>query len=177
MDKRILLMASFVTLIGLIIGVILGYFITLSLQTNNIQDLQNQVSDLQNQIAQKDSQIQALQQQLTELETILGPIRKGDWNLIKSFEGSSYLINSDYFYVSGTELRINWTWIRSDPEFGSFSIYLYQEGDEAYTEWFWDLQESGTTFAYGIVQSYYYLKVLGSNLNYWEITVEVWIPK
>ena len=108
---------------------------------NQISDLQNDVSDLQSQIAQKDSQIQGLQQQVSDLETLVGPIRKGDWNLIKTFQGSSG-VKTDYFYVGGTDLRINWTWSSSAEEYAVFSIYVYKEGQTISTEMFFNLQTS-----------------------------------
>jgi len=176
MEKKTFVITLIGLLGGLLVGVALGYFVLLSKPTEP-HDLQDQIDDLQNQIAQRDSQIQVLQQEVSELETLLGPIRKGAWNLIKSFEGASALINTNYFYVAGNDLRINWTWVRTDPEFGSFSIYLYQEGQIAYTEAFLYLQENGTTYTHNTVASYYYLKILGSNLDHWNITIEAWIPK
>jgi len=182
MEQKTIMIITVGSLIGLLVGIASGYFLASSFEGSTasrqrISQLEGQVTTLQNQISQKDNQIQTLQQQVSELENLLGPTRKGAWNLIKSFEGSSYLVNTDYFYVAGTELRINWTWIRPDPEFGSFSIYLYKEGEDVYTENFWNLQESGTTFAHNIIVSYYYLKILGSNLDHWTVTVEVWIPQ
>src|SRR3989337_397902 len=113
MEKKVLMGSVAGLLIGLLVGVATGYFVAPSLQTqtqnlqNQINDLQNQVNDLQNQINQKNNQIQTLQGQVDELQTLLGPIRKGAWNLIKTFQGSSG-VKTDYFYIGGTELRINW---------------------------------------------------------------------
>lgn len=169
--------------IGLLVGVAIGYFVAPSPQTTQTQDLQNQINnlqsqvdDLQNQIAQKDSQIQALQEQVSDLETLLGPIRKGAWNLIETFQGSSGL-KTDYFYVSGADLRINWTWVSSIEQIASFGIYLYKQGQTVYTEAFLFLQDEGTTFAHNIVPAYYYLDISEANLDQWTVTIEVWIPE
>ena len=183
MEKKTLIIASVGTLIGLLVGVVLGYFVSPSLQTTQTQDLQNQINslqsqvdNLQNQVTQKDSQIQALQQQVSDLETLLGPIRKGDWNLIETFQGSSGL-KTDYFYVAGTDLRINWTWVSSIEQFASFSISLYKQGQSIYTEAFLFLQDEGTTFAHNIASANYYLDISEANLDQWTVTVEVWIPE
>ena len=183
MRNKTLVIASVGTIIGLFVGVIIGYSVSPSLQTtqaqdlqNQIDNLQNQVSSLQNQITQKDSQIQTLQQEVNGLEALLGPIRKGDWNLIETLQGSSGL-KTDYFHVVGTELRINWTWVSSIEQFASFSIYLYKEGQSVYTEALLFLQDEGTTFAHNIESAYYYLDISGANLDQWTVTVEVWIPE
>jgi len=183
MEKRPLIIASVGTIIGLLAGVIIGYVASPSIQTtrdrdlqNQIHNLENQVSNLENQISQKDSQIQTLQQQASDLEAFSGPIRKGDWNQIETFDGSSGL-KTDYFYVAGTDLRIDWTWVSSIEEFATFSIYLYKQGQSVYTEAFLFLQDEGTTFAHNIASAYYYLDISGANLDEWTVTVEVWIPE
>lgn len=183
MEKKMLLVASVGLLVGLLVGVAIGYFVALPPQATPAQDLQNQidnlqsqVDDLQDQIGQKDSQIQALQEQISNLETLLGPIRKGAWNLIETFQGSSGL-KTDYFYVSGADLRINWTWVSSVEQFAFFSIYLYKQGQTVYTEVFPYLQNEGTTFAHNILLAYYYLDINEANLDQWMVTIEVWIPE
>jgi len=183
MEKKTLILVSVGTFIGLLVGIGLGYLVAPPSQPTQTQDLENQinalqgqVSDLQNQIAQKDSQIQALQQQVSDFENLLGPIKKGDWNLIETFQGSSGL-NTDYFYVGGTDLRINWTWASSVEEYASFSISLYKEGQAIWTEWFFNLQKEGTTFAHNIVQANHYLDISTANLDQWTVTVEAWIPQ
>lgn len=183
MEKKTLIIASIGTLIGLLVGVVLGYSVSPSMQTAQTQDLQNQinslqsqVNNLQSQVTQKDSQIQTLQEQVSELETLLGPIEKGDWNLIETFQGSSGL-KTDYFYAAGTDLRINWTWVSSIEEFASFSITLYRKDQTVFTEMFFDLQDQGTTFAHDINTDYYYLDVGVANLDQWTVTVEAWIPE
>ena len=183
MEKKTFIIASVGTLIGMLVGVVIGYSVSPSVQTAQTQDLQSQidslqsqVDNLQNQVTQKDSQIQTLQQQVSELETLLGPIRKGDWSLIETFQGSSGL-KTDYFYVAETELRINWTWVSSVQQFASFSIYLYKQGQSVYTEAFLFLQDEGTTFAHNIAPAYYYLDISEANLDQWTVTAEVWIPE
>jgi hypothetical protein len=169
MEKKTLIMVLVGTLIGLLVGVGLGYLAASPLQPPQSQDLQNQ-------IAQKDSQIQALQQKVSDLETLLGPIKKGDWNLIKTFQGSSG-VKTDYFYVGGSELRISWTWVSSNEQYASFNIYLYKQGQSSYTEAFLFLQDNGTTFAHNIASASHYLDITEANLDQWTVSVEVWIPK
>lgn len=178
------------TLIGLLVGVVLGYSISPFLQTIQTQNLQNQINalqsqisqkesqiqTLQNQISEKDSQIQTLQQQVSELETLIGPIRKGDWNLVATFDGSSEVI-TDYFYVMGTDLRINWTWVSSYEQYAYFSTSIYKEGETFSTKSFLDLQDQGTTFVHNLETGNYYLKIGEANLDYWSVTVETWIAE
>ena len=178
MEKKMLLMTSVGLFIGLVVGVVLGYLVAPSpeSQQGQINELQSQISNLQNQITQKDSQIQTLQEQIGELESLLGPIRKGAWNLVETLEGSSDLI-TDYFYIAGTDLRINWTWASSVEEYASFSIILYKKGQTIYTEMFLNLQKEGTTFTHNVDQAYYYLHMTTANLDQWTVTVEAWIPQ
>ena len=63
--------------------------------------------DMQNQLTQKDEEIETLQNQIMGLEDDLGTVKKGSWNVVESFGGSSGFA-TDYFYVAGTELRITW---------------------------------------------------------------------
>lgn len=183
MKKKTLMSALAGTLVGLLVGVVLGYFVTSPSQPSQTQDLQNQinnlqnqVSDLQNQIAQKENQIQALQQQVSELETLLGPIRKGAWNLITTFNGASG-VKTDYFYVGGTDLRFNWTWASTTPKYAIFSIKLYKKGETTFTETYLFLEDRGTTYAHNIAAANYYLDISTANLASWTVTVEQWIPE
>lgn len=178
MEKKMLLITSVGLLIGLVVGVALGYLVAPSAenQQGQINELQSQINNLQNQITQKDSQIQTLQEQISELENLIGPIRKGDWNLIETFQGSSGL-KTDYFYVAGTDLRINWTWVSSIEEYASFGIILYRKGQTVFTEMFFDLQDEGTTFAHNTKTDYYYFDISVANLDQWVVTVEAWIPE
>jgi len=175
MEKKILYIV-----VGLIVGIVLGlpagYFAAPT------QNLQGQISNLQAQLTQKNSQIQQLQEQVnsltqevTRLRALLGPIRTGAWNLIKTFQGASGFI-TDYFYVAGADLRINWTWRSSAEQFAGFSIYIYKEGQTVFTGAFLSLQDKGTTFVHNLTPANYYLKISEANLDQWIITVEVWIP-
>jgi len=182
---KTLVMALVGTLIGLLGGVVIGYSLAPLLQSaqgqasqNQIIDLQNQISDLQSQLSERDGQVQTLQDQISEktseiqtlqqkvsdLEALLGPIKRGDWNLIETFQGSSGL-KTDYFNVAGADLRINWTWSSSIEQFALFSISLYKEGHSIYTEFFLDLQDVGTTFAHNISSDNYYLDISAANLD------------
>ena len=190
MEKKTLIITVVGSLIGLLVGVAIGYSVApyqqiiqtqdLKNQINNLQnqinDLQNQNKNLQNQITQKDNQIQTLQEQVNELQALLGPIRKGAWNLIKTFQGSSDFI-TDYFYVASSDLRINWTWVSSAEQYAGFYINLYKQGQSVRTEHFSDLPDIGTTYVHNIVPAYYYLDIREANLDLWTITTEVWIPE
>jgi hypothetical protein len=145
------------------------------LQTQ-LQQKDSQIQTLQGQITQKDTEIQNLQNQITELEALLGPIKKGAWNLIITFEGASG-VTTDYFYVGGTDLRFNWTWTSTTPDYAVFTITLYKEGETIYTEMYFDLQSEGTTYAHNIAAAYYYLDISAANIDSWTVTVEQWIPE
>ena len=173
MEKKTLMLASTGTLIGPLVGVLIGYFLAPSPQNlqEQINNLQNQINDLQNQIAQKNSQIQ-------ELEAFLGPIKKGAWNVVSTFEGSSGIVTTDYFYVMGTDLRLNWTWTpRIDAYLPYLTIYVYEEGQDSFTELYQCTQEQGITFAHNINVARYYLDLTAHDLDHWTITVENWIPE
>jgi len=173
-------------MLGLVIGSLLGYTIApkgvdTSELDKQINQLANQVDDLQSQVDSKNTQISNLQSQITnlqsqidELEALVPPVRRGEWNLIETFEGSSGW-KTDYFYVTGTDLRINWTWTSTIEEFSSFSVYLYKEGQSLWTEMFYNLQKEGTTFAHNIKAANYYLDISEANLDSWRVTVEVFI--
>jgi len=173
MEKKILLIASVGLLIGLVVGVAVGYFVAPSPENRQeqINNLQNQINDLQNQIAQKNSQIQ-------QLEALLGPIKKGAWNLISTFEGSSGIVTTDYFYVAGTDLRLNWTWTPGiDAYLPHITIYVYEEGQDSFAELYQCTQEQGITFVHNINVARYYLDLTALELAHWTITVETWIPE
>jgi len=174
-------------ILGLVIGSLLGYSVapkganTRELE-QQIDQLEEQIDSLQSQVDSKNTQISTLQSQITdlqsqidELEALVPPLRRGEWNLVASFEGISGM-KTDYFFVAGTDLRINWTWISSVEEYAGFSIYLYKEGQTVSTEMFWSLQKEGTTYAHNIRAANYYLEMTEANLNGWRVTVEVFIP-
>jgi len=175
-------------IVGLAIGLVLGYAITpkgadtsqleqqISQLEGQVSSLQSQLNDKNTQIASLESQIASLQSQIEELEALVPPLRKGEWNLVDTFEGSSGL-KTDYFYVAGTDLRISWTWTSSIEEFAGFGITLYREGQDIYVEMFFDLQEEGTTFAHSIRAANYYLDISAANLDQWTVAIEVFIPE
>ena len=131
--------------------------------------------DMENQIAHKNEQLQTLQDQITLLENDLGSAKKGAWNVVTSFGGASEF-NSDYFYVSGTELRINWVTYTSTDQPVVFNMFLYTEGNSEPLESFTNLHEQGTVFIQNIEKGNYYLDISENNADQWSITVETWIP-
>ena len=131
--------------------------------------------DMQNQLAQKDEQIQTLQNQIVGLESDLGTVKKGAWNVVESFGGSSSF-NSDYFYVAGTELRISWVAYTGVDASIVFGISVYKEGQSDVYETFTNLEDQGTVFLQNIEKGNYYLGVSEDNADQWSITVETWIP-
>lgn len=133
------------------------------------------LTDMQNQLAQRNEQIQTLQDQIVELENDLGTAKKGAWNVVESFGGSSGL-TTDYFYVVGTELRINWVTYTFEEKSIVFSIYVYKEGQSEPLEAFTNLQDEGTVFLQNIEKGNYYLDVSADKVDQWSITVETWIP-
>ena len=164
------------------IGVLEGQVDNLQDQLENkdtqISNLQAQIAALESQTSEKDSQIASLQSQISELESqidelqkLMPPIRKGEWNLITTFQGKSET-TTDYYYVAGTELRINWTWASSVEEFARFGMSLYKEGQTTPTEWLFDLQKEGTSHVHNIEAADYYLDISEANLDQWGVTVE-----
>ena len=156
-------------------------------QTSNLQaqldEKNTQITSLQARISEKDveitdleSQIQEKNSRISELEQLVPPYRRGEWNLIVTFQGQSETI-TDYFYIAGTELRINWTWTSSVEEFASFGISLYEEGQTTSTEWFFNLQKEGTAYVHNIEAANYYLDISEANLDQWRATVEVFTPE
>lgn len=164
MEKKILVMMIVAFLVGTVLGYAGG-----SASTPSIEPLQEQISDLE-------AQTQSLQSEITELEALLGPVKKGAWNPITTFEGASE-VTTDYFYVAGTDLRFNWTWTSTAPEYAAFSITLYKEGETTYTEMYAFLEDEGTNYAHNIVAAYYYLDISTANLASWNVTIEQWIPE
>jgi hypothetical protein len=131
--------------------------------------------DMQNQLTQKDEQIETLQNQIMGLENDLGPVKKGAWNIVESFGGSSGFA-TDYLYVAGTELRITWVAYTGVDEPISFSVAVYKEGQSEPLESFTNLQDQGTVLLQNIEKGNYYLDVSENNADQWSITVETWIP-
>jgi hypothetical protein len=133
------------------------------------------LTGMQNQLAQKDEQIQTLEDQIAGLESDLGTVRKGAWNVVESFGGSSGSI-TEYFYVAGTELRINWIAYTGVEASVVFGISVYKEGQSEACETFANLEDQGTVFLQNLEKGNYYLDVSEENADQWSITVETWIP-
>jgi hypothetical protein len=133
------------------------------------------LTGMQDQLAQKDERIQMLQDQIAGLETDLGTVKKGAWNIVDSFGGSSGF-TTEYFYVAGTELRITWIAYTGVEASIVFSIYVYAEGQSEPLEAFTNLQDEGTVFLQNLEKGNYYLDVSSDNADQWSITVETWIP-
>jgi len=130
---------------------------------------------MQNQLTQKNEQIQTLQDQIVEFENDLGTVKKGEWNVVETFGGSSGF-TTDYFYVAGTELRINWVTYTFEEKSIVFSIYVYKEGQSEPLDEFTNLQDEGTVFLQNIENGNYYLDISEDKVDQWSITVETWIP-
>jgi hypothetical protein len=130
---------------------------------------------MQDQLAQKNEQIQTLQNQIVDLETDLGTVKKGEWNVVESFGGSSGF-TTEYFYVAGTELRINWVAYTGIEASIDFSISVYKEGQSEAYEAFTNLDDQGTVFLQNLEKGNYCLDVSEDNADQWSVTVETWIP-
>ena len=133
------------------------------------------LTGMQNQLTQKNAQIQTLQDQIVELENDLGTVKKGAWNVVEIFGGSSGF-TTDYFYVAGTELRITWIAYTGVDEPIFFSIDVYKEGQSEPLDEFTNLQDQGTVFLQNIEKGNYYLDISEDKVDQWSITVETWIP-
>jgi capsule polysaccharide export protein KpsE/RkpR len=143
---------------------------------NQTMALQVQVNKKNSEIAALENLVEQLQSQLVELRQMVSPYTEGEWNLVGTFQGSSGL-TTDYFYVAGPELLLNWSWTSSVEEYAEFNVYIYRKGETAYTEACMSLGKNETTRIHDIEPGYYYLKIVQANLDQWNITVEVWIPE
>ena len=74
-------------------------------------------------------------------------------------------------------MRLNYTWTSTVEEFASFSISLYKKGQTIATEWLFNLQKTGTTFVHNVDIANYYLEISEANLDYWTVTIEVFIEE
>lgn len=187
------------------IGIVVGYEINELWSSEQITKLQTQIKDrdhliseLQNQTAALEAQIDALKGQLKEksnevaqlqleitrlqseiekLKSLVSPLRLGEWNLIAKFNGTSSL-TTDYFYVAGADLRINWTYTTLEPEYAFFSFTLTEEGETVaeYASGAISIP-SGTTYIHNLDEANYFLTINAINMKEWTITVEVWIPE
>ena len=133
------------------------------------------LTSMQSQLAQKDEQIQTLEDQIVGLESDLGTVKKGAWNVVESF-GDCSGFTTEYFYVAGTELRINWLTYTFEEKSIVFSIYVYKEGQSEPLDEFTNLQDQGTVFLQNIEKGNYYLDISEDKVDQWSITVETWIP-
>mgnify|MGYP000197391508 CR=1 FL=1 len=214
--------SAIILIVGLVIGVTLGYIVAFQLidtsgleqqisqledQVNNLQsrleskntqisNLQSQISNLQNQLKNKNAQIanlQAqikdknmqidalqdkivdLQSQIEKLETLIPPLRKGEWNTIITFTGSAFKTTELFHIPSGT-WRINWTY--KGGELAVFSFFVYPEGETMYIETLMTMgsSKSDTTYIYKGPGNYY-IKVLATNIKEWTITIEAFVPE
>ena len=148
-------------IIGIFITIISILFFTLML-------------DMQNQLIKKNEQIELLENQIENLENDLGIVKKGEWNVVDSFGGSSG-ITSDYFYVSGTELRITWVAYNGLDESIYFEIDVFEEGKNEPLKSFTDLQVEGSVLLPRIEKGNYCLNISEENVDQWSVTVETWI--
>jgi len=133
------------------------------------------LTGMQNQLTEKNEQIQTLQDQIVGLESDLGTVKKGAWNVVETFGDCSGLA-TDYFYVAGTELRITWGTYSGADESIIFAISIYKEGQSEPLEAFTNLQDEGTVFLQNIENGNYYLDISEDKVDQWSITVETWIP-
>lgn len=149
---------------------------------SEIQTRDDLLTALQLQITEKNSQMASLQNQISQLESQVEELRRlvlpyppGEWNLARSFQGNSG-VTTDYFYIAGTEIRLNWTWSSGMEEYAELSIYLYREGETIITEQCLSLPKEGTTYVHDIEVGYYYLVISQANLDEWNVTVEFRAP-
>jgi len=140
-----------------------------------ISKLQTKLSEKDAQIVDLEAQISTLQEEVNELKNLVPPYRKGEWNLIETFKGSSSM-TTDYFYIAGADIRINWTWTSEVPKYAGFSFSLYKEGETTWTIFEFDLDSTGTTHVHNLKTANYYLEISEANIDEWTITVEAWIP-
>lgn len=147
----------------------------LQTKTNQLDELQTKLSGKDAQIADLEGQISTLQEEVNELKKLVPLYRKGEWNLIETFKGSSSM-TTDYFYIAGADIRINWTWTSGVPKYAGFSFSLYKEGETIWTVFEFDLDSIGTTHVHNLKTANYYLEISEANIDEWTITVEVWIP-
>lgn len=98
---------------------------------------------------------------------------KGTWNTIKTWGGSTDRI-TELFYVPTKQLRLSWS--LNVGQYPSFTMYVYREDDEYYTESWLSLEDqpTGETMAY-LTPGNYYLKLSVLNVDY-QITATVYVP-
>lgn len=144
-------------------------------KTDWVTALELQISEKKNEVAALQDQMLQLQSKVGELEQLVPTYTKEVWNLVDSFQGTSGL-TTDYFYVAGTELRLNWSWSSRVEECAEFSIYLCREGEGIFVDMCTSLPKEGTTHIHNVEAASYYLKISEANLDQWIVTVEFRIP-
>jgi len=130
---------------------------------------------LQNQVADRDTQIASLQAQIEELEALVPPLTKGEWNAITTFTGSTSKTTELFHIPSGT-WRINWTY--TDGALAVFGFFVYPEGETVmYVESLSTMgpSQSDTTNIYE-GPSNFYIKLSAANIDEWTLTIEAFIP-
>ena len=148
----------------------------ISAKDSSIADLQSQITSKNSQISSLNSQVTNLTNTITQLQAQIPPLNKGAWNLIETFTGGNADMVTDFFYISGADVRVNWTWTSSHMEFAMFSIYLYKQGESIYTSSIMADSPAGYTYVHSLASAYYYLDISGANIDSWTVTVEMWVP-
>jgi hypothetical protein len=95
-----------------------------------------------------------------------------EWVTVETFTGQGDKTTAP-FQISGAKWRISWTVEADEPEYAVFGFFVYPEGETAmYVE---SVSQDGigsdTTYIYQGNDSFY-IKVLGANLESWNIEVE-----
>lgn len=182
-------------IIGLFIGLILGYAMTsmgtdiskfeqqISQLEKQVKDLRSQlkskdaqISNLQNQLISKNTQISDLQSQIEDLKALVPPLRKGKWNAIITFTGSTSK-TTELFHIPSGKWRINWTY--TGGQFAAFGFLVYQEGEKTMpveTLLTTGPSRSDATYIYKGPGNFY-IKVSVANIEEWTLTIEAFVPE
>lgn len=144
-----------------------------TLQTQ-IETRNTEITSLQAQVSEKESEITYLQSRIDELEALVPPYTKGEWNLLKTFSGSTER-TTELFIIPSSEIKIGWD--LKPGSYASFSIWLYDEQGK-YVEAWLHLQEQlqGETYAHALSTGNYYLELSVYDVQY-TVVVEAWIPE
>jgi len=145
----------------------------------------SQIATLQGQLSSKTSEVSTLQGQITakdaeiaNLQKQLPTVKKGAWNLLKTFTGGGQDLTTDYFFISQNEARFNWTYTQVGY-LPYMYVNLYKQYGGSLREWgSGELSiTSGSTFIHGLDIANHYLEVSpSSGVGTWTITIEVWVP-
>jgi len=134
---------------------------------NNLKDdytaLQEEYTSAKANLQELEQTIQDLQGHILDLQRTFN-YTPGEWNELKTWAGSAPM-TTELFYIPSDQIRISWN--LDLTLYSVFSIYLYQEGSESYTDvWaFLEDQPEGETYAY-ITPGYYYLDFSVANCEY-----------